>query len=277
MQPNFYRLNNMDDVTLYCSTNNIPSQYFYDFKANPFSVANFAEPKISSKLYISNPANKDVDAIIFYWSDEFNPTFMAVGEISLNNEGVVETDGIVKGFTTELPAGDNKIGKVELVTNAGTIPLPITGNVNLDAQLTTDLSLASKYLASIQGMTNNIKISTNDISINVVSILGLLLNMNTVKGEMISDYVDPTQHAEGSVYFPSQENTVFSKIKTVWADGSLTITYKNIGEDRWNEFWVEAGQIIPLSLPVNTEEIKLIPHGEENIYFNIEVEYKDVN
>jgi len=115
MQPNFYRINNMDDVTLYCATNSLPSQKLYDFKVNPYAVANYTEPKYSNKLYIYNPVQKDVNVIINFWQDEFDPTFMAVGEISLNNEGVVETDGIIKGFTTELPAGDNKLGSVDVI------------------------------------------------------------------------------------------------------------------------------------------------------------------
>lgn len=172
MQPNFYRLNNMDDVTLYCSTNNIPSQKFYDFKANPFSVANYAEPKISSKLYIYNPVNKDVDAIIFYWSDEFDPTFMAVGEISLNNEGVVETDGIVKGFTTSLPSGNNTIGKVE-ITNTSKEPVPVIGSMNL----TNSLPMGSNVIGKV-GIDGNVNLATVTNN-NITSIKTGVTNLKT--------------------------------------------------------------------------------------------------
>ena len=137
MSPNYYRLNNMGDVTLYCATNSLPSQSMYDFKANPLSVANFTEPTNRNKLYIFNPFKKDVNIILTYWSDDFDPTFMAVGEISLNNEGVVETDGIVKGFTCELPAGNNLIGKVEVV---GTLEQTMIGNNNALAMLREDIA-----------------------------------------------------------------------------------------------------------------------------------------
>ena len=112
--PNYYRLMNTGNITLFCATKSLPTTDNYNFKANPISVANFCEPVVRDKLYILNNTKEDVKVILTTWEGEFNPTFMAVSEISLNNEGTIKTDGIINGFTVPLPSGDNTIGKVGL-------------------------------------------------------------------------------------------------------------------------------------------------------------------
>ena len=113
---NYFRVNNMSNVTLYCGTASYPNPDFYDFKVNPNAVANFCEPVERPKLYIYNNTKTDAKIILVSWADDFDATFMAVSEITLNNEGVIKTDGTIKGFETELPPGENEIGGVK-VTN----------------------------------------------------------------------------------------------------------------------------------------------------------------
>lgn len=227
MMPNFYRLNNMGDVTLYCSTGALPSQNMYDFKANPCGLATFTEPKYSSKLYVYNPINKDVPIILFYWADEFDPSFLAMGEISLNNEGVVETDGIVKGFSTELPAGDNIIGKVELTGSWA------QSNNNILTMLREDVATDVINLL-IQIAQNTAK---PDVEIQQVNISGYETQNVTVNDGWLGNIISSSgtdlskitvSHDNGVNYMPaSQWNLICSNQKArsiiiANDDGSVT-------------------------------------------------------
>lgn len=125
--PNYYVVNNMGDGAIYCSTNSIPKMDLYDFKVNAKSQNHFAEPRTRNKLYILNPYTEDIEIIIKSWEGEFDPSFLALSEITIDTATEIKTDGIIKGFTTPLPAGTNKIGSVD-------VDSPITsvlgGNVN---------------------------------------------------------------------------------------------------------------------------------------------------
>ena len=101
--PNFYRLNNMSNLPLYCSTNAMPRENFYDFMSKPKSVANFSEPFVRDKLYILNPNDEECAIILTSWSGEFNPTYMAVSELTMNPDAVVKTDGVINAVNCDVP------------------------------------------------------------------------------------------------------------------------------------------------------------------------------
>lgn len=113
-KPNYFRLANMGNVTLYCSTMSLPSDTLYEFKADGKSVANFTEPHTRDKLYIYNPTSEPVRIMLTTWAADFDPSFMAISELTINPDVTMKTDGVVKGFTSPLPSGDNKIGKVDV-------------------------------------------------------------------------------------------------------------------------------------------------------------------
>lgn len=123
--PNFYRLNNMSNLPLYCSTNSMPKENFYDFMAKPLSVANFSEPFVRDKMYILNPNDAECSIILTSWSGEFNPTYMAVAELTMNPEAVVKTDGVINAFNCEVPVEgiNNLIDTIGLrkISNQSTI------------------------------------------------------------------------------------------------------------------------------------------------------------
>lgn len=193
-QPNYFRVNNMSDITLYGATNSLPNKNLYDFKINPASVANFAEPKHSSKLYIFNPHDKDAQCIINYWSGEFDATFMAVSEISLNNEGVVETDGIVKGFTTSLPAGENKIGTVGvdgLTAIHNNIASLVTRGNEIKALQTSIKNNVGDISTAINAITeSNSAIAGRDYTQKLSDILTAVQNSGGGSGGSSVDYTE---------------------------------------------------------------------------------------
>ena len=112
--PNYFRVNNMGDTTIYCTTMSMPSDRKYDFKVDAKSTTNFAEPYNRERLYIFNPTNADIPISVTSWYGEFNPAFLAVSEITFNADTTLKTDGLINGFTCPLPTGDNKIGEVSL-------------------------------------------------------------------------------------------------------------------------------------------------------------------
>lgn len=115
-RPNYYRLQNMSNATIYCATNSLPKIDLYDFKASPKSVGNYCEPTQRDTVYLLNPSTENAEVILVTWADKFDPTYMAVSEITLDSDVSVRTEGVITSFETSLPKGNNVLGKVDLNT-----------------------------------------------------------------------------------------------------------------------------------------------------------------
>lgn len=115
---NYYSINNMSNVILYAGVNMIPNESMYNVKIDPKSVAHYNVPVPTDELNIYNPSVDDVDVIIVSFVAEFNPLFSALGKVNFNVDGTIKTDGVIKSFETSLPAGNNKIGIVDLSENS---------------------------------------------------------------------------------------------------------------------------------------------------------------
>ena len=126
--PNYFRVNNMGSATLYCTTMSMPSKDQYDFKVEGKATTNFAEPYSRDRLYIYNSTSSDIKISVTSWYGEFDPSFLAVGEIAFTGDTTLTTDGKVKSFETSLPAGTNHLGTVTP-----------TGEVMTDIKSATDL------------------------------------------------------------------------------------------------------------------------------------------
>ena len=115
-RPNYYRLQNMSNTTIYGATISLPRTDLYDFKAQPKAVGNYCEPTQRDTMYLLNPSSEDAEVILTTWADEFDASFMALSEITLDTDVAVDTNNIIKSFETSLPSGKNVIGKVDLNT-----------------------------------------------------------------------------------------------------------------------------------------------------------------
>lgn len=149
--PNYYRVYNLGNVPLYCSTMNIPTTKLFDFKVEPNSTMSFAEPHARDRIYVFNPNNVDVEILLTKWLGEFDPVYNALSNAAVNVFGSIETDGLINGFNAPLPSGSNNIGKVGLDTTTlqqilNTITQANSGGVDY----TSILNILKSDLASIK-------------------------------------------------------------------------------------------------------------------------------
>lgn len=116
-KPNYFRVQNRGTTEIYCSTNNMPTTKHYDFAVAGKKMKMFAEPYNRTRLYIFNPSGSDVEVAVLSFQAEFEPLTLALSEIEVEMPDVIEATTAISSFQAPLPAGNNKIGKVE-ITNA---------------------------------------------------------------------------------------------------------------------------------------------------------------
>ena len=122
VEPNYFHIQNLGGTPLYFSSHTIPTTRIYDVKIDGGSIATFTDPYPQYEVYIFNPsATDDINIIMTSFKAPFDPVVLAQANKQISIGGTVETDGVIKGFNTALPAGSNKIGKVD-VASLPTIP-----------------------------------------------------------------------------------------------------------------------------------------------------------
>lgn len=156
-KPNYFRVQNRGTVEIYCSTNNMPTTKHYDFAVAGKKMKMFAEPYNRTRLYIFNPSGSDVEVAVLSFQAEFEPLTLALSEIEVEMPSSFESSMVINSFNAPLPAGNNKIGKVD-VTNAP----------------------AAADVTSIKTNTNNILSKLSDI----MSAFGTLTSANTFFGKV---------------------------------------------------------------------------------------------
>ena len=112
--PNHFRVQNSGKNAVFCSPNNIPTQSQYDFSVSGGGLTMYAEPYTSRRLHIFNPTGNDVDCTVVTFYAEFNPLILALSNIEVEMPNTIETSNIIGGFSASLPAGNEKIGKVDI-------------------------------------------------------------------------------------------------------------------------------------------------------------------
>lgn len=141
-KPNMFIVYNYTDMPIYIGISKIPYDKPLDdtglklqpqgeFIAKPNSFTVFGRPIPCNKLYFYNISGSTIPLTLYSIADVFDINILKDFSANLNEVKLgdisVETDGIIKGFQTgvSLPAGENKIGKVE-VTNLNTDNLTIS-------------------------------------------------------------------------------------------------------------------------------------------------------
>ena len=183
--PNYYRVNNLGETTLYFATNNTPREDLYDFKCSPNSISNYAEPFQREFLYCYNPHNVDVEILITYWSGEFDPAFIAFGESTLNVEGTIKTDGVINSFNTSLPEGNNTIGKIELSEGAKAFISGLIGETDITTEYLDDnVSGALMMIAQNIDSWYMDGCMSNPMGNNIDTIIELLGDIKSLLGDI---------------------------------------------------------------------------------------------
>ena len=111
--PNYYRIMNMGESKLYCSTAYIPSPKRYDFAIPAQRGKLYTEPSIRNNLYICNPSGSDIEVVVVAFEAEFEPATLAMSDMEFDVAGqTMETRTVIDSFNAELPQGNNNIGSV---------------------------------------------------------------------------------------------------------------------------------------------------------------------
>lgn len=127
IRPNYYRVQNMGAARIYMGVSKMPTDHDYEFSCKPESFAMYTEPHNRGFMYIYNPSGSDVVVRILAFAAEFDPLALAFSQIEIDFAGLqLQTLGAITEFQAALPAGSNKIGKVDV---ASLPALPAGSNV----------------------------------------------------------------------------------------------------------------------------------------------------
>ena len=114
-RPNYYRVQNMGATAIYGGTMNVPNAEHFDFSVGAGKLKMYAEPFTRDSLYLYNPSGTPVEAVVLSFAAAFDPVTLAMSEMEIDLSGtVLEANMVVSGFNSPLPAGENKIGSVEV-------------------------------------------------------------------------------------------------------------------------------------------------------------------
>lgn len=172
-KPNYFRVQNRGTTEIYCSTNNMPTTKHYDFAVAGKKMKMFAEPYNRTRLYIFNPSGSDVEVAVLSFQAEFEPLTLALSEIEVEMPSSFESSMVINSFNAPLPAGNNKIGKVD-VTNA-----PAAADVtSIKTNTNNILSKLAYLMSTTPSSPEGIKLY------DIKAALGALASANTFFGKV---------------------------------------------------------------------------------------------
>lgn len=241
IRPNYFRVQNLGDMNILCSTSSIPNKDRYDFLAPASGAKMYTEPTNRDRLYIFNPSGSPIQAVVLAFEAEFDPLTLALAEISLDiGAANLEASNVIAGFDTSLPSGTNVIGKVILNES-----LP-AGSQKIGS---VDVANQKDYTSNLTAILNaigNIKLEVDDS--------GSTSTPAAVNYECIGEGI--TVENAGTTVDLSSHNVV--KVNFLSNDGTesirVTITQK-YGDPFW--FELKAGEVInDLEVPANTLEFR---------------------
>lgn len=172
-KPNYFRVQNRGTTEIYCSTNNMPTTKHYDFAVAGKKMKMFAEPYNRTRLYIFNPSGSDIEVAVLSFQAEFEPLTLALSEIEVEMPSSFESSMVINSFNASLPAGNNKIGKVD-VTNA-----PSAADVtSIKTNTNNILSKLAYLMSTTPSSPEGLKLY------DIMSALGALAAANTFFGKV---------------------------------------------------------------------------------------------
>lgn len=121
---NYFHLVNMGTGTMYFSATRIPSADSFDMKIPAGSARMHVEPYGKTQVHIYNDGSQKGDFVLLNFSADFDPLVLAMAGFESGGSGGGSVsgggssfDGVIKGFDTALPSGNNTLGNVILVEN----------------------------------------------------------------------------------------------------------------------------------------------------------------
>lgn len=257
--PNYFRVYNAGEADIYGGTSHIPTVNQHDFKIPALGAKMYTEPVYRNKLYLFNPSGNEISVVVLSFATDFDPLALIMSEMDFSDIELKSMASIT-GFESPLPAGNNKIGGVEVVgslpegvNHIGNVtiskPLPagtnLIGSVGLQDSVTNliqDIKDGQRdYQSTLDVIKGNQKDYTSSLADiltklgdgiktaweadDVTSILGRLYNLEAVNGYKLHSFND-TATAGGKIINPGSK---IKKIITMSNDGEsdITVTISN--------------------------------------------------
>jgi hypothetical protein len=126
--PNHYMINNLSVNDIYLGIKLLPDTSRYDMKVTSGAKNITARDEGVKRISLYNAGSNPAQIILTTFEDKFNPAVLSSGAnvTVTGGGGGTSYDGIIRGYTVALPAGNNKIGVVDI----GTMP---TQTINLNS------------------------------------------------------------------------------------------------------------------------------------------------
>lgn len=115
-KPNYFYLNNLSVSEVYLGVTMIPDQVRYDKMVGPSQETIFARDQGVKSIQLFNGTGSQAVIDLTTFEKEFDPAVLAAATTVLASGGGsgAAFDGIIRGHTSPLPAGDNNIGRVKV-------------------------------------------------------------------------------------------------------------------------------------------------------------------
>lgn len=140
-KPNMIFVQNPSDKPLLVSLDNMPTLENYDWRIKGNFGRCIGRPYGTQQIYLINTSDNEITVPMWSINDEFQFSILqdfTIENLTIDEEALknLTYDGIIKGFESALPSGNNTIGKVDLTGNANQLLSSIgTTNSQLVAQL----------------------------------------------------------------------------------------------------------------------------------------------
>lgn len=115
--PNSVYVRNNGDANIYVGFHFTPSSNNCDLTIKPGMVKTYGEQNPFGRMLVYNESANPAQIIVTSWEADFFDPSLLQGDIDLTADlsNTIAYDGVIKGFESSLPAGENTIGGVNVV------------------------------------------------------------------------------------------------------------------------------------------------------------------
>ena len=163
--PNMFICQNATNEKIHISIGSIPTLTNYEFAVEKNTVATFGRPVPTRKIYLYNTGSASATVKIFSVHDTFDMNVLKNISMKLEGDGMsISTDGIVRGFQAgvSLPAGNNKIGIVELDESDVALIQTIGENIdNIDSNVGAMMINVASNLSNTNRIVDMLEVIKN--------------------------------------------------------------------------------------------------------------------
>lgn len=262
VKPNYYQVSNFGGGKIYCSTSSTPTDKDYEFSVKADGVKMFAEPFRRSCIYIYNPTGETINAGIICFYAEFDPLALAFANLEIDFTNMnLETTTSIDSFKAALPAGENKIGKVDVAAINAALP---AGNNKIGK---VDVANAKDYTTPIANIKNSLDslLSANDPE-TTNNLQSLMVKMQKISRKFLLSKSGTATSAGTTYSAPSNAEICDISFFSNDGDSNLTLTFTE-SDNTVNTLVVKKGEVIN-NTPCALASIKISGSAAYRLVYN---------